>query len=73
MLTTSPNQVGLRSYSTCGTLFLLFVQQACLNIARKSIMSLVHLTDGWAIPQDKNSASNIEGSKTTEKLLQSSK
>ena len=32
----------VRPYSTSGTLFLLFVQQTCQNIARISSISLVH-------------------------------
>ena len=49
----SPNQICL--YSTSGTLFLLFVQQTCQNIARTikiCSISLVHQMNGWAIPQD---------------------
>ena len=32
----------VRMYSTSGTLFLLFVQQTCQNIAKISSISLVH-------------------------------
>ena len=39
-------------YSIFGTLFPLFVQQTCQNIARISSISLVHCMQGWAIPQD---------------------
>ena len=39
-------------YSTSGTLFLLFFQQACQSITRISSISLVHWIHEWAIPQD---------------------
>ena len=45
MLGTSPNQGTSKTYSTSGTLFLLFVHQTCQNIARMikiSSISVVH-------------------------------
>ena len=41
MVATSPNQVS--PYSTSGTLFLLFVQQTCQNIARRFEISTISL------------------------------
>ena len=37
----------VRLYSTSGTLFLLFVQQTCQNVARISSISLVCFTCAW--------------------------
>ena len=64
---------AVRPYSTCGTLFLLFVQQTCQHIARMSSISLVHSLHGWAIPQHNRMVHQIWSDKTTEKLLQSYK
>ena len=65
---------------TCSssTLFLLFVQQTCQNIARTieiSSISLVHLMHGWgwAISQETEWCIKHGAIKTTENLLQSSK
>ena len=74
MLATSPNQVGQpRPYSTSGTLYLLFVQQICQNIATTAEISriyhlftecidgLLHKITEWCI--------KYGAIKTTEKLL----
>ena len=42
----------VRPYSTCSTLFLLFVQQTYQNLTRICSFSLVHRIHGWAVPQD---------------------
>ena len=70
MLATKSGQ-SVRPYSTSVTLFLLFVQQTCHNIARISSMSLVHGVHGWAIPQDNRMV--YVAIKRTEKLLHSLK
>ena len=52
----SLNQVGHpRPNSTSCTLFILFVQQTCQNIARMieiTSISLVYRMHGWAVPQN---------------------
>ena len=52
MLAISTNQGWpVMLFSTFGTLFLLFVQQKCQNIAKKCSISLILRMQGWAIPQ----------------------